>query len=492
MKILMKIPIMLLLLAAMVTATIKAAPTSAEKSVVRVNTTMQAFNLIQPWQKSAPSSRLGLGAVLPGGRVLVTAQMVTDATYIELEKADTAAKAIAKVVAVDYEANLAVLQPVSDAQFLADRVPFELADKLQPGDKVEAWQFENNGTPVTTEIKVSKAEVGRYFLDSSMFLTVRANGTVQYRSGSFTLPVAKDRQLAGLLVSYSSKDQVSSILPASIISHFLKDLEDGEYAGFPNLGIGYSQTLDEQFRKYLKLSEEKGGIYINEVVPGASAAAAGLKAGDVILDIDGNPIDARGNYDHPVWGKLSLSHLVRGKPFTGDNLQVGILRNGKKQLISLKLIRRPAEDWLIDPYMFDRGPKFAVVGGLVFQELTLPFLKLFGNDWKNRAPIKLLMANANPEMYEKQGRRKLVLMVRAIPTPATLGYEKLSTLIVTKFNGKAINDIKDLHEASRNPEGNQHRIEFESYPKLIFVDVNLAARVDAALEQRFGIIRRLD
>ena len=105
---------------------------------------------------------------------------------------------------------------------------------------------------------------------------------------------------------------------------------------------------------------------------------------------------------------------------------------------------------------------------------------------------KLLMANANPEMYEKQGRRKLVLMVRAIPTPATLGYEKLSTLIVTKFNGKAINDIKDLHEASRNPEGNQHRIEFESYPKLIFVDVNLAARVDAALEQRFGIIRRLD
>ena len=129
---------------------------------------------------------------------------------------------------------------------------------------------------------------------------------------------------------------------------------------------------------------------------------------------------------------------------------------------------------------------------LVFQELTLPFLKLFGNDWKTRAPMKLLMANANPEMYEKQGRRKLVLMVRAIPTPATLGYEKLSTLIVTKFNGKAINDIKDLHEASRNPQGNQHRIEFETYPKLIFVDVNLAARVDAALEQRFGIIRRLD
>ena len=38
---------------------------SPEKSVVRVNTTMQAYNLIQPWQKAAPGSRLGLGAVIP-------------------------------------------------------------------------------------------------------------------------------------------------------------------------------------------------------------------------------------------------------------------------------------------------------------------------------------------------------------------------------------------------------------------------------------------
>ena len=40
---------------------------------------------------------------------------------------------------------------------------------------------------------------------------------------------AKDKKLAGLLVSYSSKDQISHILPVSIIEHFLKDLEDGEY-----------------------------------------------------------------------------------------------------------------------------------------------------------------------------------------------------------------------------------------------------------------------
>ena len=165
---------------------------------------------------------------------------------------------------------------------------------------------------------------------------------------------------------------------------------------------------------------------------------------------------------------------------------------GKKQEIDLTLFRRPAENYLIDSYMFDRGPKFSIIGGLVFQELSVPFLKLFGNDWKTRAPIKLLMAHANPEMYEKKGRRKLVILTRAIPTPATLGYERLSTLIVTKVNGLPINDIRDINKASKSPEGGQHRIEFESYPKLIFVDAKLSAQVEAALSQRFGITQRLD
>ena len=254
----------------------------------------------------------------------------------------------------------------------------------------------------------------------------------------------------------------------------------------------YSQTLDEQFRNYLKLDQEDGGVFVSKVIEGASAAAANIKSGDVILSINGKGIDSRGNYNDPVWGKLSFSHLVRGKAFTGDPMKIKILREGQKKDINLKLIRRPAEDYLIDPYMFDRGPKFAIIGGLVFQELSVPFLKLFGNDWKSRAPIKMLMAHASPEMYEKEGRRKLVILTRTIPTPVTLGYERLSTLIVTKINGVPINDIQDVDKAASMPANEQHRIEFESYPKLIFLDAILAERVNAALEKRIGITKRLE
>ena len=106
---------------------------SAEKSVIRVNTTMQAFNLIQPWEKGAATSRLGLGAVLPDNKVLVTAQMVTDATYIELEKPDSSEKTPAKVITVDYEANLQFLSLPTMMLFWQTENPFKSTRKyLRP------------------------------------------------------------------------------------------------------------------------------------------------------------------------------------------------------------------------------------------------------------------------------------------------------------------------------------------------------------------------
>jgi S1-C subfamily serine protease len=67
--------------------------------------------------------------VLAGNRVLVTAQMAADATYIELELPESGQKIPAKVVAVDYEANLALLEsPPSDKQkaFFAGLKPMAL------------------------------------------------------------------------------------------------------------------------------------------------------------------------------------------------------------------------------------------------------------------------------------------------------------------------------------------------------------------------------
>ena len=69
------------------TPTAKTTPAPVAKataSVVRVNATSQPYDFLRPWSKRPPFQRHAVGAVLPGGRVLTTAEQVADATYLEL------------------------------------------------------------------------------------------------------------------------------------------------------------------------------------------------------------------------------------------------------------------------------------------------------------------------------------------------------------------------------------------------------------------------
>jgi S1-C subfamily serine protease len=462
--------------------------TTAADAVVRVNSTSQEYHFLRPWEKRSPATRNGLGAVIKGKRVLVTAELVKDSTYIELEKADTGAKTPAKVVGLDYEVNLALLAPEDgNSSFLDGMTELELDQGVRVGDNVDVWQLEANGIPASTSGTVIKVGIGKYFVDGSYFLNYVLRGSLQYRAGSFTLPVVKNGKLVGILLSYSSKEQTSVIIAAPIIAHFIKDLKDGHYEGFPNLGISYATTLDEQFRKYLKLGKRLGGVYVRKVPKGGSAAAAGMKEGDVILEIAGHAIDARGDYVHPIYGKLNFSHLVRGEADVGAVRQAKIVRDGKDMTLDMKLLRKLPGDYLIDPYLFDRGPKYLILGGLIFEELTLQYLKEWGEEWETRAPFRLVHANAHQSDYEDQGRQKLVILSDAVLTPATLGYQQLANLIVTKVNGKDIKSIRDLKEALASPEKGIHRIEFDEFPRVIFVDAELAVRMNKQFTEQLGI-----
>jgi hypothetical protein len=72
-------------------------------SLLRVNSNNQAFDFFQPWRKKPPFSRRGLGVLIDGGRILVTAELVANSNFIEIEKPATAQKSSAVVERVDYD-----------------------------------------------------------------------------------------------------------------------------------------------------------------------------------------------------------------------------------------------------------------------------------------------------------------------------------------------------------------------------------------------------
>lgn len=467
-------------------------------ALLKVNVTYQGYAPHIPWQKESPGGRRGLGVVLSGNRVLVTAQMVADATYIELELAETGTKLPAKVVGVDYEANLALLEAATNGDrsksFFTGLKPMGIESKAKVGDNLNIWQLGRVGDLIVTQLRLGKVLTSQYVVEGSRFLIYEGQGIVRSEGNSFTVPIVKGGKLAGLLLNYDSKNQVTTVLPGLIIEHFLKDIEDGKIEGFPSLGIEFQQTLDEQFRDYLGLKPGQGGMFVSNVQKGGTADAVGVKKGDIMLAINGFKIDSRGDYDDPDFGRLSMSHIVRGKAFVGEDVEMRVLREGKEVPLKGKLIRKLPETNLVLPYLFDRGPNYLVAGGMVFQELTRPYLSAFG-DRGGAALARLSWVANHPEEYEQAGRKKLVFLSAVLPTPGTQGYERISWMIVTKVNGKDINDLKDLDAALKEPKDLIHTIEFEDGPKKIFLDAMQMQKDNLALlggAYRIGELKRIE
>jgi hypothetical protein len=67
------------------------------------------------------------------------------------------------------------------------------------------------------------------------------------------------------------------------------------------------------------------------------------------------------------------------------------------------LARKKPEAHLVLPYQFDRGPRYVLMGGLLFQELSQPYLDAFGEEQRSGAILRLARIATNPEKYEEAG-----------------------------------------------------------------------------------------
>jgi S1-C subfamily serine protease len=285
------------------------------------------------------------------------------------------------------------------------------------------------------------------------------------------------------------------VLPAPIIEHFLKDFaDDGKEDGFPNIGVEMFNTQDEQFREYLKLKPEQGGMFIGNVVKGGSAEKMGINKGDILLNVAGKAIDNRGDYEDPDYGKLSFGHLVRGRSYVGDELTVKVLRDGKELELKGKLTRKNAAEYIVPPYRFDSGPNYVVQGGLVFQELNKPYLQSWGDN-QNAAIARLNHIASHTEEYEKAGKKKLIFISKVLPTNGLQGYDTVNGQIVQKINGREIHHLGDLDAAFKNPENGLHTIELDIFPKVVYLDAVTAEVDNMTLLKgvfRLGSLKRIE
>ncbi len=464
----------------------KSAVQAKELSLVRVNVTGQPYDYFRPWQKKAPFSKRALGAVLAHDRVLITADLIANQNYVELERAETGEKSAAAVVVVDYEANLALIEP-NDKNFLKGLQPLDLALDTVVGDKLSAWQLEATGAPVVTEGIVTTIGITRYPADVADFLTYRLSIPMQYRDNSYTVPLVKNNKLAALLLRFDPRTQVMDAIPAPIIAHFLKDASSPKYQGFPSLGITFFPTRDPELREYAGQKTNSGGVYVTNVEAGQPAAKAGLQAGDIITAVENHEIDQNGNYVDPLYGKLGFGNLLTAKVYVGDTVPLHVTRGEKPLTLNVTLEHRSEDDYVVPPYNIDEAPSYYVLGGLIFQELTRQYLKEWGANWQKDAPQDFVYLDKFQSELFPEGHRKVVILSQVLPANGTLGYDDFSYLVVKKVNGMEIHSLGDLAEAVKKPVNGFHVIETIDDPKQLELSVDEVAAEVEALQTNYGL-----
>ncbi len=363
----------------------------------------------------------------------------------------------------------------------------ELTD-AKVGDAVTVWQLENTGALLTTTALVTTVEVSRYPMADAAMLIYRLTSSLQYRDSSFTVPVVKDGKLTGFLMRYDARTQNVDVIPTPVIQHFLNAAAKKDYKGFPEAGMYYASTRNPELRSYAGLKPaETGGVYVTQVLKHGPGDIAGLQVGDVILAAGNYAIDQDGDYVDPEYGKLSLINLISTKSYDGDVLKLKIARNGETKVLDLKVVNRPSDDYVIEPYIIGHAPKYYVLGGLVLQELSRQFLKEWGSDWYKKAPQRFVYMDQFQSDLFPDGHQKIVFLSQVLPSATTLGYEDLDGLVITKINGITINGLADVETALKSPVDGFHKIEFNENPKLIYLDAKEVEAGAPALKKNYGL-----
>jgi 2-alkenal reductase len=131
-----------------------------------------------------------------------------------------------------------------------------------------------------------------------------------------------------------SGENIGFALPSNVVSAVFESVATYGEIVRPFLGVRYVQITPELATRN-GLASEYGVLIVSgenpddvAVLPDSSAARAGLKEGDIILEIEGQKLD----------GTQSLASLLRTYG-VGDSITLNILQDGREQNVTIELER---------------------------------------------------------------------------------------------------------------------------------------------------------
>jgi len=273
-------------------------------------------------QRPMPTHAQGSGFIVsPDGVILTNAHVVKDAKEVTVKLTDRR-EFQAKVLGADPKTDVAVLK--IDAKNLPT-VPLGNPKDLKVGEWVLAigspFGFENS---VTVGVVSAK---GRSLPDDSYTPFIQTD--VAINPGNSGGPLFNARgEVVGInsqIYSRSGGYQgVSFAIPIDLATRVKEQIVATGHASHAKLGVTI-QEVNQAFADSFKLDKPEGAL-VSNVQKGGPADQAGLRTGDVILKVDGQPITASGD----------LPALI-GQLAPGQKVRIDIWRQGRPEQLTASL-----------------------------------------------------------------------------------------------------------------------------------------------------------
>ncbi len=401
-------------------------------SVVQVFTTSQPEDYVRPWQRPRASMSGGSAFFIGGDRLVSNAHVVSDARNLMVKRADSPKRYQARVLFAGNDCDLAMLT-TDDKSFFEGMKPLEIGDRPAMRSTVATVGYPTGGSKLSmTEGVVSRIEVQNYVhSNADEHLAIQIDAAIN--PGNSGGPVIQGDKVVGVAFQGQFFSQsIGYMIPPSVVRHFLRDVEDNVYHGYPELGLYTEKLENDALRKYLGVPDGESGVLILKAMPYASAVGH-VQRNDVLQAIDGHPVQNDGTIEIDD-DFFEYTHVVEDKQ-VGETVKLNIRRGGEPKEITVTLKAWEARMTPATRYL--KKPEFMVWGGYMFCPVTSNYLSQSGASTELRYYFNQYY---RLEAKEGETREQLVVISKVFPHRTTR-YQSYRNDIVATVNGKEPKDF---------------------------------------------------
>jgi S1-C subfamily serine protease len=460
-----------------------AGPQGLEGSVVRIVNFSQRGNWYSPWDVTDVAQGTGTGFVIDGGLIMTNAHVISDSRLLVLFIHNDPEPYVAELVHVAHDCDLALVRPV-DPGVLSDVLPLKIGDLPTLGSVVDTLGYPAGGTQISSTRGVVSRIDETLYIHSGVDLHVSVQTDAAINPGNSGGPVVQGGEVVGVAFQADLRQEnVGFFIPSSVINRFLRDVEDGRYDGYPELGAETSGMENPAIRAWADMADGETGVRVTHVHTDSSADGL-VRKGDVILAVDGRTVANDGSVADGD-SRISFGMMADRKQI-GETLRLRILRDGSRFDVDVRLLAFPAGDTRGN--LYDQFPRYYVYAGLVFVPLDREMLKTYGAEWFARADKNLMQEFYLQPLYEPESMlQERVVLLRRLDHPVNADMAWFRNLVVKRINGREITGMDDLVESLENYQGDYHLIEFAHRGRFGVLDRRKAEETHQEILERYGI-----